>query len=113
MFLFCLPVRPQMLTSIQKILEQVSEVDTETFLVEIETLFRTHFLPETGSSSSHLHESVTQPQLLSFISSEPVNSSRATDEMCVTESDSQDELYTTGPVNHVTSCNEEVQKLCK
>lgn len=102
-----------MLTSVQKILEQVSEVDTETFLVQIETLFHTHFLSETGSSSSHLHEAVTQPQLLSFISSEPVSSSRGPDETCVTESDSQDELCTTGPVNHVTSYNEEEQKLCK
>ncbi|ROL55550.1 Histone H2A deubiquitinase MYSM1 [Anabarilius grahami] len=109
----CLTCLEKMLTSIQKILEQVSEVDTETFLVQIETLFRTHFLPETGSFSSHLPEAVTQPQLLSFISSEPVNSSRVTDETCVTESDSQDELYTTGPVNHVTSYNEEEQKLCK
>ncbi|XP_016144465.1 histone H2A deubiquitinase MYSM1 [Sinocyclocheilus grahami] len=92
----------KMLTSIQKILEQVSEIDIETFLVQIETLFNTHFLPETGSSSSHLHETVTQPQLLSFISSEPINSSQATN-----ESDSPDELYTTRPVNHVKSCNEE------
>uniref|UniRef100_A0A9J8B019 Myb-like, SWIRM and MPN domain-containing protein 1 n=3 Tax=Cyprinus carpio TaxID=7962 RepID=A0A9J8B019_CYPCA len=97
----------KMLTSIQKILEQVSEIDIETFLVQIETLFNAHFLPETGSSSSHLHETVTQPQLLSFISSEPINSSQATNETRVTESDSPDELYTTRPVNHVKSCNEE------
>jgi len=102
-----------MLRSIRKTLEQVSEVDMEMFLVQIETLFHTHFLPEPGSSSSHLHEAITQPQLLSFISSEPVNSSHATDETCVTDSDSQDELYTTGPVNHVKSCNEEGQKRCK
>ncbi len=87
-----------MLTSIRKTLEQVSDTDIETFLVQIETLFYTHFLPETGSSSSHLHET--------FISSEPC-SSHATDEMCVTESDSPDELYTTRHVNHVKSCNEE------
>ncbi|XP_050994810.1 histone H2A deubiquitinase MYSM1 isoform X3 [Labeo rohita] len=97
----------KMLTSIRKTLEQVSEVDTETFLVQIETLFNTHFLPETGSSSSHLQETVTQPQLLSFISSEPINSSHATDETCVTESDSPDELYTTNPVNHHKNCSEE------
>uniref|UniRef100_A0A673N4Y7 Myb-like, SWIRM and MPN domain-containing protein 1 n=1 Tax=Sinocyclocheilus rhinocerous TaxID=307959 RepID=A0A673N4Y7_9TELE len=96
----------KMLTSIRKTLEQVSEIDIETFLVQIETLFTTHFLPETGSSSFHLHETVTQPQLLSFISSEPINSSHATDEMCVTESDSPDELYSTRPVDHVKSCNE-------
>lgn len=96
-----------MLTSIRKTLEQVSEIDIETFLVQIETLFNAHFLPETGSSSSHLHETVTQPQLLSFISSEPINSSQATNETRVTESDSPDELYTTRPVNHVKCCNEE------
>lgn len=96
-----------MLTSIRKTLEQVSDIDIETFLVQIETLFYTHFLLETGSSSSHLHETVTQPQLLSFISSEPINSSHATDETCVTESDSPDQLYITRPVNHVKSCNEE------
>lgn len=88
-------------------MEQVSEIDIETLLVQIETLFYTHFLPETGSSSSHLHETLTQAQLLSFISSEPINSSHARDEMCVMESDSPDELYTTRPVNHVKSCNEE------
>uniref|UniRef100_A0A8C2CGV0 Myb-like, SWIRM and MPN domain-containing protein 1 n=1 Tax=Cyprinus carpio TaxID=7962 RepID=A0A8C2CGV0_CYPCA len=97
----------KMLTSIRKTLEQVSEVDIETFLVQIETLFNTHFVPETGSSSFHLHETATHPQLLSFISSEPINSSHATDETCVTESDSPDELYTTRPLNHVKSCNEE------
>ncbi|KAK2883590.1 hypothetical protein Q8A67_017227 [Cirrhinus molitorella] len=97
----------KMLTSIRRTLEQVSEIDRETFLVQIETLFNTHFLPETSSSSSRLHETITQPQLLSFISSEPINTSHATDEMCVTESDSADELYTTRPVNHIKSCNEE------
>uniref|UniRef100_A0A8C1Y3X7 Myb-like, SWIRM and MPN domain-containing protein 1 n=1 Tax=Cyprinus carpio TaxID=7962 RepID=A0A8C1Y3X7_CYPCA len=97
----------KMLTSIRKTLEQVSEVDIETFLVQIETLFNTHFVHETGSSSFHLHETATHPQLLSFISSEPINSSHATDETCVTESDSPDELYTTRPLIHVKSCNEE------
>lgn len=96
-----------MLTSIRKTLEQVSETDIETFLVQIETLFYTHFLPETGSSSSHLHETLTPPQLMSFISSEPINSSHATDETCVTESDSPDELYTARPVNRVKRCDEE------
>ncbi|XP_026089507.1 histone H2A deubiquitinase MYSM1 [Carassius auratus] len=92
----------KMLTSIQKILEQVSDTDIETFLVQIETLFNTHFLPKTVSSSSRLQETVTQPPLLSFISSEPINSSQATN-----ESDSPDELYTTRPVSHVKSCNED------
>ncbi|XP_059369077.1 histone H2A deubiquitinase MYSM1 [Carassius carassius] len=96
----------KMLTSIRKTLEQVSEIDIETFLAQIETLFNTHFVPETVSSSSHLHETVTQPQLLSFVSSELINSSHATDEMCVTESDSPDELYTTRPVSHVKSCED-------
>ncbi|XP_026147160.1 histone H2A deubiquitinase MYSM1-like [Carassius auratus] len=96
----------KMLTSIRKTLEQVSEIDIETFLVQIETLFNTHFVPETVSSSSHLHETVTQPQLLSFISSELINSSDATDEMCVTQSDSPDELYATRPVSHVKSCED-------
>ncbi|XP_043075354.1 LOW QUALITY PROTEIN: histone H2A deubiquitinase MYSM1 [Puntigrus tetrazona] len=81
----------KMLASIRRTLEQVSEIDIETFLVQIESLFKTHFLPETGSSSSHLLETVRQPELLSFVSSEPISSSHATDDTCVTESDSPDE----------------------
>ncbi|XP_043075497.1 histone H2A deubiquitinase MYSM1-like [Puntigrus tetrazona] len=80
-----------MLASIRRTLEQVSEIDIETFLVQIESLFKTHFLPETGSSSCHLLETVRQPELLSFVSSEPISSSHATDDTCVTESDSPDE----------------------
>lgn len=99
-----------MLASVQTILERVSEVDMETWLVQLQTLFETHFLPDTGSTTAH--DPIAQHSLLSF-SSEPINSSLVTDEMCVTEdkhtidSDSQDEVYTTGTVNHIISCNEE------
>ncbi|XP_051511361.1 histone H2A deubiquitinase MYSM1 isoform X1 [Myxocyprinus asiaticus] len=99
----------KMLASVRKTLEQVSEVDIETYLVQIETLFQTHFLPETGSSSSHFHEPITQHHLLPFSTSDPVNSSHVMEETCITEeqcivqSDSQDELYTTGTVNHIIS----------
>ncbi|XP_056336943.1 histone H2A deubiquitinase MYSM1 [Danio aesculapii] len=92
----------KMLLSLRTILERLSEGDIETFLVQLESLFNTHFLPETGSSSSHLHETATQPQLLSFLSSEPVSSS-ATEET----SDGHDEPNTTGPDKLDQSCDEE------
>nr|XP_055042479.1 histone H2A deubiquitinase MYSM1 [Misgurnus anguillicaudatus] len=100
----------KMLASVRTILERVSEVDVETWLVQLQTLFETHFLPDTGSSSAG--DPIAQQHLLSF-SSEPINSNLVTDEMCVTEeehtidSDSQDEVYTTGTIYHIISCNEE------
>lgn len=96
-----------MLASVRNILEQVSDADVETWLVQLQTLFQTHFLPDTGSSTSQPHEPVAQHHLLSF-SSEPINNSLITDEEQRTvDSDSQDEVYTIGTINHVINCNKE------
>ncbi|TRY66738.1 hypothetical protein DNTS_033079 [Danionella cerebrum] len=71
----------KMLGSVRKTMEKLSEIDTETFLVELENMFKSHFIPEAGTSSSHLQEAV--------------------------DSESQDVLFTAGLDNHVKKYDED------
>ncbi|XP_056621315.1 histone H2A deubiquitinase MYSM1 [Triplophysa dalaica] len=97
----------KMLASARNILEQVSDAEVETWLVQFQTLFQTHFLPDTGSSTSQPHEPISQHHLLSFYS-EPINNILITDEEQQTvDSDCQDKVFTIGTDNHIINCKKE------
>ncbi|XP_066532896.1 histone H2A deubiquitinase MYSM1 [Hoplias malabaricus] len=78
----------KLLVSLRKILEDKPEIESETFLVQIETLFISHFIDkrETAqdviNSSLHLHETITQSPIHTFATSEPEDRGAGLDEMC-------------------------------
>lgn len=82
-----------MLTSLRKILAEIPEI--ETFLIQIEALFVTHFIDkretqQASGSSSHLHEQFKQFPSHTFTASELMDSAEVLDyeEMCSTEEQS-------------------------
>ncbi|XP_060773560.1 histone H2A deubiquitinase MYSM1 isoform X2 [Neoarius graeffei] len=83
----------KLLTSLRKILAEIPE--TETFLVQIEALFVTHFIDkqeteQASGSSCHLHEQFKQFPSHTFTTSELTDSPEVLDyeEMCSTEEQS-------------------------
>lgn len=86
----------KLLVSLKKILTEVPETEMETFLVQIETLFITHFIvkqeteQDVAGSSSHPHELMTRSPLHIFATSEQADSGAALDfdEMCFIEEQS-------------------------
>ncbi|KAG9282698.1 histone H2A deubiquitinase MYSM1 isoform X1 [Astyanax mexicanus] len=86
----------KLLVSLKKTLTEVPETETETFLIQIETLFITHFIvkqetpQDMAGSSSHPHDPVTRSPLHIFTISEQDNSGAALDfdEMCFTDEQS-------------------------
>lgn len=74
---------PQMLTSLRTILAEIPE--TETFLVQIEALFITHFIDkretsdQAPGSSSHLHEQFKEFPSHTFTTSELMDGAEVLD----------------------------------
>lgn len=86
-----------MLASLRKILEEIPE--TETFLIQIEALFVTHFIDkremeQASGSSSHLHEQFKRFPSHVFATSELMDSGEVLDyeEMCSSEEQSVSDI---------------------
>ncbi|KAL6486189.1 hypothetical protein MHYP_G00055810 [Metynnis hypsauchen] len=98
----------KLLVSLRKILAEVPETEAETFLVQIETLFITHFTDKQETAqdeagcSSHLHEPITQSPLLTFTSSDPADSSAVLD---FDETFTTEEESVTNASNSVKPCS--------
>ncbi|XP_072552235.1 histone H2A deubiquitinase MYSM1 [Salminus brasiliensis] len=105
----------KLLVSLKKILTEVPETESETFLVQIETLFITHFIDkqetvhDEAGSSSHLHGPITRSPLHTFSTSEQSDNGAALDfdETCSTEEQSitnasiSDKRWSSSPGNQV------------